>query len=67
MVVTKYDFPCPNSHGRYDLSMDELVELLDQAYENGLKQGKLCADTSYTASATYENMDDNSRWKENMN
>lgn len=67
MVIAKYDFPCPNNHGRYDLSMDELVELLDQAYENGLKQGKLCADTSYTTSAAYENMDDNSRWKENMN
>lgn len=67
MVITKYDFPCPNNHGRYDLSMDELVELLDQAYNNGLKQGKLCTDTSYAAAATYENMDDNTRWKENMN
>ena len=67
MITVKYDFPCPNNHGRYDLSMDELVELLDKAYENGFKQGKLCADTSYTASAIYENMDDNTRWKENMN
>ena len=67
MVIAKYDFPCPNKNGRYDLSMDELVELLDKVYENGFNQGKLCSDISYTASATYENMDDNSRWKENMN
>ena len=67
MVIAKYDFPCPNKNGRYDLSMDELVELLDKAYENGFNQGKLCSNTSYTAAATYENMDDNTRWKENMN
>jgi hypothetical protein len=63
MVIAKYDFPCPNNHGRYDLSMDELVALLDNAYNKGFEYGKEIATPSeVTATAVYENMDDNTKW-----
>ena len=30
-----FNFPLPNNGDRYDLSIEELVELLQEAYENG--------------------------------
>ena len=65
MVFTKYTFPNPNNGDRYDLSQDELVKLLDNAYDCGFQHGKEIA-TPYevTVAASYENQDDNTRWKE---
>ena len=66
-VFSKYSFPHPNNGDRYDLSRDELVNLLDDAYNNGWAHARELYDSSMTstaASATYENQDDNTRWKE---
>ena len=35
MVFVKYNFPLPNNGERYDLSQDELVKLLEDAYQKG--------------------------------
>ena len=40
MIQTLFDYPLPNNGDRYDLSKEELVELLQKAYENG-KQSDL--------------------------
>ena len=59
-VFSKYSFPNPNNGERYDLSRDELVKLLDNAYNNGWAHAKELYDEScrsITATASYE-------WKE---
>lgn len=40
MIMTLFDFPLPNNGERYDLSQDELVELLQRAYDNGFKHAR---------------------------
>ena len=35
MIQVLFEFPLPNNGDRYDLSKEELVELLQKAYENG--------------------------------
>ena len=35
MVQTLFDYPLPNNGDRYDLSKEELIELLQKAYDNG--------------------------------
>ena len=35
MIQKLFDYPLPNNGDRYDLSQEELVELLQKAYENG--------------------------------
>lgn len=59
MLVTKYDFPLPNNGDRYDLTQDELVELLDKVYERGYENARNAYNTSgqTTAWASY-NMGD---------
>ena len=68
MLISKYSFPNPNNGERYDLSQKELVELLDKAYKNGWDQAREVYDKSLykvtTTASMYENMDDNTRWKE---
>lgn len=67
MVISKYSFPLPNNGDRYDLSQNELVELLDNAYNSGWAHARELYDesmNSITISASYENKDDNTRWKE---
>ena len=39
MVFAKYTYPLPNDGLKYSLSEQELVELLDAAYDNGFKHG----------------------------
>lgn len=66
-VFSKYNFPNPNNGDRYDLSMDELVKLLDNAYNCGWAHAKELYDSSktcVTTAASYENQDDNTKWKE---
>ena len=56
-VFSKYSFPNPNNGERYDLSRDELVKLLDNAYNNGWAHAKELYDESYrsiTTTASYE-------------
>ena len=66
-IFSKYTFPNPNNGDRYDLSQDELVKLLDNAYNNGWSHAKELYDESnrsFTTAASYEDIDDNTRWKE---
>lgn len=46
MMQALFDFPLPNNGDRYDLSQEELVELLQKAYEKG-KQCNQGWSTSY--------------------
>ena len=60
MIFTKYSFPNPNNGDRYDLSRDELIKLLDDAYNSGWAHAR----ELYNTAVTYENQDDNTKWKE---
>ena len=68
MVFTKYSFPNPNNGDRYDLSQDELVQLLDKVYQAGCDHAREVYDPALqpivTASASFEDRDDNTKWKE---
>ena len=68
MVISKYSFPLPNNGDRYDLSQDELVQLLDKTYQAGWDHAREIYDPAMqpilTTSATYEDIDDNTKWKE---
>ena len=58
MVMSKYSFPLPNNGERYDLSQDELIKLLDAAYDSGWNYGYQTAQVKYdknmTTTAHYE-------------
>lgn len=67
MIQTRYDFPLPNDGDRYNLSQDELVKILDHVYECGFENARNAYDPTrqgVVTWASYENVDDNSRWKE---
>lgn len=67
MVISKYSFPLPNNGDRYDLSQNELIELLDKAYNCGFEHARDAYDPSrrgVTTWASTEDIDDNSKWKE---
>ena len=69
MVFTKYSFPNPNNGDRYNLSQDELVQLLDKTYQAGWDHAREVFDPALqpivTTSASYvEDKDDNTKWKE---
>ena len=63
-----YNFPNPNDGENYNLTKEELVQLLDKAYSNGYEHAREVFDPALqpvvTTAATYENADDNTRWKE---
>lgn len=40
MIQTTYEFPLPNNGERYDLSQQELCDLLNKAYYKGFKDGQ---------------------------
>jgi hypothetical protein len=40
MVQVSFSYPLPNNGDRYDLSKEELIELLQKAYDNGFEAGK---------------------------
>lgn len=40
IIQKLFDYPLPNNGDRYDLSEEELVELLQRAYDNGRKCGE---------------------------
>ena len=65
MVFCKYSFPNPNDGDNYKFTPKELVELLDKVYDDGFKYGKeIATPCEVTVAASYENQDDNTRWKE---
>ena len=65
MIQTLYDFPLPNNGDRYDLSQEELNDLLYKAYMNGFQWGKeVATPTVVTTSASIEDKDDSTNWKE---
>ena len=68
MIMSLFEYPLPNNGERYDLSREELVALLQKAYDNGWNYGYQTAqvkyDTSMTTWASSEDIDDNTKWKE---
>ena len=65
MIQTLYDFPLPNNGDRYDLSQEELDALLYKAYMNGYQWGREISNPGViTTASSYEDRDDNTRWKE---
>lgn len=40
MLQVLFSYPLPNNGDRYDLSKEELRELLQKAYDSGFKVGK---------------------------
>lgn len=48
MLVAKYDLPLPNDGDKYSLTKDELVELLDRAYERGYENARNAYDKTTT-------------------
>ena len=65
MIQTLYDFPLPNNGDRYDLSQEELDALLYKAYMNGYQWGReISSPGVITTASSYEDRDDNIRWKE---
>ena len=67
MIMTLYEYPLPNNGERYDLSKDELNDLLYKAYRNGFEHARDVYDPSrqgVTTWASSEDIDDNTRWKE---
>ena len=40
MIMTLYEYPLPNNGERYDLSQDELSDLLYKAYRSGFNHAK---------------------------
>jgi len=62
MIMSKYSFPLPNNGERYDLSQDELIKLLDAAYDSGWQYGYHTAQVKYdknmTSVAHYDIQDD---------
>lgn len=67
MVQTKYDFPLPNNGDRYDLSQNELVQLLDKAYDAGWDHARETYDPILqpvvTTFPSFKDKDD-IKWKE---
>lgn len=53
MVQVLFDYPLPNNGDRYDLSKEELVELLQKAYDNGRQ-----------CNQTYQTVSTHSWWEE---
>ena len=39
MIQVTFEYPLPNEQGRYDLSEEELRELLEKAYQKGISMG----------------------------
>lgn len=57
MLKILYEFPLPNKGKRYDLSKDELNDLLYKAYMNGFEHARDAYDPSrqgITSSATFK-------------
>lgn len=48
MIQALFEFPLPNNGDRYDLSEEELVELLQKAYENGRRSNQGWSTTSWS-------------------
>ena len=58
MVISKYSFPLPNHGDRYDLSQNELVELLDNAYNCGFEHARDAYDPSRQGTVTWASSED---------
>ena len=61
MIMELFSYPNPNNKDRYDLSEEELVALLQKAYDNGYQHAKEIYDKSNTCvitNATWRNRND---------
>lgn len=61
MLVAKYDIPFPNDGDRYSLTQDELVKLLDRAYEQGYENARN-ASSQTAAQASSDMGDEQNDW-----
>ena len=68
LIMALYDFPLPNNGDRYDLSQEELDNLLYRAYQNGYKWGKEVGASTTIATTSngvfFADIDDPTNWKE---
>lgn len=62
MLVAKYDFPLPNDGDKYSLTQDELVKLLDRAYERGYENARSASSQATTAWASSDMGDEQNDW-----
>ena len=70
-IQSMFDFPLPNNGDRYDLSQEELVTLLQKAYDNGWNYARQAYDKSYVKTEVYPSKEDwdrpltmsNDEWK----
>lgn len=66
MFFVRYDFPLPNNGDRYDLSQDELVKLLDSAYDRGYAHGVESTIKPETITATLPVGDPDHLWNKDI-
>ena len=52
MIQSLYEYPLPNNGERYDLSQEELLDLLQKAYDNGWHYGYGAAQVKYDKNMT---------------
>ena len=64
MVFVKYDVPLPNYNGRYNLSKEELIELLEYVYNRGFEHARDIYDPSRQGTLTWASSDNNKKLKE---
>lgn len=65
MVQMKYDFPLPNKGEGYDLSQEELVQILDHVYDCGFENARNIYDPARQGVVTWastEDIDDPNKW-----
>lgn len=63
MVISKYTFPLPNNGEKYDLSQNELVELLDKAYDCGFEYARDIYDPKRQGTISWASSDGTTGWK----
>lgn len=52
MIQSLYEYPLPNNGERYDLSQEELLDLLQKAYDSGWHYGYGAAQVKYDKEMT---------------
>lgn len=64
MVQVQYDFPLPNNGERYDLSLDELIMILNHVYDCGFENARNIYDPTRQVVSTYASYtnDDDDDW-----
>jgi len=64
MIQVLYDFPLPNNGERYDLSQEELHEILEHVYNCGFENARNRWDPARQGVLTWAHSDKTTDWKE---